>query len=203
MLGVLYLHNQIPTLTHIVHNSNNKKFAFCVGVRPAVAPAVPAPPDTLRRWTHLSGGRADSIHTATPDATRRSCLCRVWCAAVWTGRLLWTCSDFKFSVGDSPVLSGIQFTPPKRTRHRQDSFVVSGVAVWISFQDFCRPAVLVAETRSVHSDQQRSLTCIQDLLVQIKFILLDKTRHTRSSVVCSPTAMRATPYWKLVPVIKI
>jgi len=63
--------------------------------------------------------------------------------------------------------------------------------------------VLVAETRSVHSDQQRSLTCIQELLVQIKFILLDKTRHTRSSVVCSPTAIRATPYGKLVPVIKI
>ena len=26
-----------------------------------------------------------------------------------------------------------QFTPPKRTRHRQDSFVVSGVAVLNSF----------------------------------------------------------------------
>jgi len=53
---------------------------------------------------------------------------------VWIGRLLWTCSDFKFSVGDSLELSGIQFTLPKRTRHRQDSFVVSGVAVWISFK---------------------------------------------------------------------
>ena len=43
------------------------------------------PPDTLRRRTHLSGGRADSIHTARPDTTRRSCLCRVWCADVnWT-----------------------------------------------------------------------------------------------------------------------
>jgi len=29
--------------------------------------------------------RADSVHTATPDTTRRSCLCRVWCAGVnWT-----------------------------------------------------------------------------------------------------------------------
>jgi len=37
--------------------------------------------------------------------------------------------DFNFFVGDSVELSGIQFTPPKRTRHRQDSFVVSGVAV--------------------------------------------------------------------------
>ena len=33
------------------------------------------------------------------------------------------------SVGDSLELSGIQFTPPKRTRHRQDSLVVSDVAV--------------------------------------------------------------------------
>ena len=44
-----------------------------------------APPDTLRHRTHLSGGRAGSVHTATPDATRQSCLCRVWCAGVnWT-----------------------------------------------------------------------------------------------------------------------
>ena len=43
------------------------------------------------------------------------------------------CSDFKFSVGDSLELSGIQFTSPKRTRHRQDSFAVSGLAVWIGF----------------------------------------------------------------------
>ena len=33
-----------------------------------------------------SGGRtATPTHTATPDTTRRSCLCRVWCADVnWT-----------------------------------------------------------------------------------------------------------------------
>ena len=40
---------------------------FCVGVRPAVA---------LRRPTHSDAERtclADSIHTATPDTTRRSC----------------------------------------------------------------------------------------------------------------------------------
>jgi len=28
--------------------------------------------------TVLSGGRANSVHTATPDATEQSCLCRVW-----------------------------------------------------------------------------------------------------------------------------
>ena len=52
---------------------------------------------------------------------------------MWIGRLPRTCSDFKFSAGDSLELSGIQFTPPKRTRQRQDSFVMSGVRVWISF----------------------------------------------------------------------
>ena len=55
-----------------------------------------------------------------------------------TNKLIWErCSIFwltDFSVGDSLELSGIQFTPPKRTRHRQDSFVVSGVAMWISFK---------------------------------------------------------------------
>ena len=37
-----------------------------------------APPDTLRHRTHLSGGRADLVHTATPDTTKQSCLRRVW-----------------------------------------------------------------------------------------------------------------------------
>jgi len=59
-----------------------------------------------------------------PDTTRRSCLCGVLCAGV-----NWRCPGFVFSVGDSLELSGIQFALPKRTRHRQDSFVVSGVAV--------------------------------------------------------------------------
>jgi len=60
-------------------------------------------------------------------------VCVVSGVPVWIGWLLWTCSDFKFSVCDSLELSGIQFTLPKRTQHRQDSFVVSGVALWISF----------------------------------------------------------------------
>ena len=37
-------------------------------------------------------------------------------------QLLLTCTDLNFSVGDSLELSGIQFTPLKRTRHRQDRF---------------------------------------------------------------------------------
>jgi len=46
---------------------------FCVRVRPMVAPAVPAPPDTLWYWTHLSGGWVDSVYAAPPDMTRWSC----------------------------------------------------------------------------------------------------------------------------------
>ena len=34
-------------------------------------------PTQTRRRTHLSDCRADSVHTATPDATKQSCLCRV------------------------------------------------------------------------------------------------------------------------------
>ena len=41
--------------------------------------AVEHTPTATRQKTHLSGCRADSIHTATPDATKQSCLCRVWC----------------------------------------------------------------------------------------------------------------------------
>jgi len=41
----------------------DRQVRLCVGVRPAVAPAAPAPRDTLRRRTHLPGGRADLIHT--------------------------------------------------------------------------------------------------------------------------------------------
>ena len=79
-----------------------------------------------------------------PDTTRQD---RPVCVAsgvpAWTGRLLWTCSHFKFSVGDSSELSGIQFTPPKRTRNGQDSFVVSCVAVWISFYPAPRLTILI------------------------------------------------------------
>ena len=67
--------------------------------------------------------------------TKQSCLCLSG-VAVWIGQLLLTCSDFRFTVGDSLELSGIQFTPPKQTWHRQDSSVVSDVAVWIS-SDLC------------------------------------------------------------------
>ena len=50
--------------------------AFCVGVRPAVATAVPAPPDTLRSRTHLSG-RLSSYRNARHDKTVLSVSCLV------------------------------------------------------------------------------------------------------------------------------
>ena len=72
------------------------------------------------------------IHAAR-QTRQNSPVCVVSCATVWIGQLLWTCSDFTSSVGDSLEWSGIRFTPPKRTRHGQDSFVVSCVVVWIRF----------------------------------------------------------------------
>ena len=42
-----------------------------------------APPDTLRHRTHLSGGRADSVHTATPDTTKQSSLCLSGVNWIW------------------------------------------------------------------------------------------------------------------------
>jgi len=72
-----------------------------------------------------------SIYTATPDMTRQSCLS---CLVCW-----WKLDNYServqtsiFFVGDSLELSEIQFPPTKRTQNRPVSFVVSGVAVWIS-----------------------------------------------------------------------
>jgi len=99
----------------------------------------------LRRPTHFDAERtcrADLIHTATPD-TRRSCLCRVWSELDDCSERVQT-SDFLSAtvlrlsgIQITPLtdflsatvlrLSGIQITPPKRTQHRQDSYVVSGV----------------------------------------------------------------------------
>ena len=40
-----------------------------------------------RHRTHLSGGRADSIHTAIPDTIKQSYLCRVQGRILWWGKL--------------------------------------------------------------------------------------------------------------------
>ena len=104
----------------------------------------------------------------TPPAmqTRQnSAVCVVSGVAVCTGQLLLTCSDFKFSVGDSPELSTIQFTPPKLSRHRQDSLVASGVAVWISFNGM-------------------ALSCLQPLSVPGLAALWTVYLHCRRSFIC-------------------
>ena len=59
------------------------------------------------------------------NTTKRSCPCRVRCAGCELNDCCGGVQTSNFSVGDSLELSGIQFTPAKRTRHRQDSFVVS------------------------------------------------------------------------------
>ena len=48
--------------------------SFCVGVLPAVALRRRHTSTQTRYRTHLSGGRADSIHTATPGTIKQSCL---------------------------------------------------------------------------------------------------------------------------------
>ena len=69
--------------------------AFCVGVRPAVAPAVSAPPHTLRRWTHLSGAVGPTQSTAPHQTRHDGPVCVVSSESMWIGRLLWACWDFK------------------------------------------------------------------------------------------------------------
>jgi len=56
------------------------------------------------------------------------------------------------SAGDSLELSGIQFTPPNRARHRQDSFVVSGVPVWISLNYSCYLCEVSASSNRIPSE---------------------------------------------------
>jgi len=99
-------------------------------------PKSQRPPDKTRQFSLCELGleTVGSTQFTPPHQRRQDGSVRVVSGVpMWIGRLLWTCSDFKFSVGDSLELSGIHFTPPKRTRHRQDSLVVSSVVMWISF----------------------------------------------------------------------
>jgi len=86
----------------------------------------------LRRPTHSDAERTCRTVGPTqftpPQQTRRDGPVCVVSGVNWTIALN-VFSDFKFSVGDTLELSGIQLAPPKRTRHRQDNLVVSGVAV--------------------------------------------------------------------------
>ena len=90
--------------------------AFCVRVRPAVALRRPTHSDTERTCLAVE---PTHFHTSTPDTTKQSCPCRVrrggvnWTVAINVIRLQIFCRL------DSLELSGIQFTPPKRTRNRR------------------------------------------------------------------------------------
>jgi len=80
--------------------------AFCVGVRSAVAPPL--------------------------DTTRRFCLCTVSCLVYVCRfelhrRLLWTCLDFKFSVGHSFVGKPIHTSEADTTETRPFRLVFGGV----------------------------------------------------------------------------
>jgi len=97
---------------------------FCVGVRPAVAPAVPAPPDTPRDGTHLSGGRVDSIHIATSDTTVQSVSCLMY---------RYELDDCSERVQTSNFLSATALScresnSHRRGRHDTDRTVLSGLA---------------------------------------------------------------------------
>ena len=97
---------------------------FCVGVRPAVAPAVPAPPDTPRDGTHLSGGRVDSIHIATSDTTVQSVSCLMY---------RYELDDCSERVQTSNFLSATALSCREsnshcRGRHDTDRTVLSGLA---------------------------------------------------------------------------
>ena len=52
--------------------------AFCVGVRPAVALRLQTHSDA-ERTCRAVGPTQFTLPHPTPDTTRRSCLCRVWC----------------------------------------------------------------------------------------------------------------------------
>ena len=83
-----------------------------------------------RTWPMSASCNAQFTPPARHDKTVLSGSCLAWRCEV---HLLLTCLDFTFSVGYSLELSRIQFTPPRQTRHRQDCFVGSGLAMWIGY----------------------------------------------------------------------
>ena len=97
--------------------SRPEKFVLCS----AVALRSPTHSDAERTCRAVGPTQFPPPHQTRKTVLSVSCLtCRCefgdWSERVQT-------ADFQFSVGDSLELSGIQF---KRTRHRQDSFVMSG-----------------------------------------------------------------------------
>jgi len=71
-----------------------------------------------------------SLSVTPPHQTQQNCPVLVMCGGVnWTIAV-----TFKLQIfcrRQSWVVENIQFTPPRQTRHRQNCFVGSGVAVWI------------------------------------------------------------------------
>ena len=117
---------------------------YGVGVRPAVAPAVPA--CAARHTPTLNALVRRSVHTATPDATSRSCLCRVCCeldaCSNATPRIYNTLtrsnSYFKFSLS-STVLCCRKCNSHRRSGRDTDKTVLSCLA-WR-----CELALIISE----------------------------------------------------------
>jgi len=76
-----------------------------------------------------------------PHQTRDKTVLSVSCLVCRCGRLLRTSSCCKFSVGDSLELSGIQFTQPRRTRHRRDR---------LAWRCDCELAFVVVKSRQIN-----------------------------------------------------
>jgi len=102
-----------------------------LGVAACVAAATAATsrrtPTQTRHRTHRSGGRADSVHTATPDTTKKSCLCCVLlCLCVLDNCYLRVqTSNFP----SATVLSCRESNSRRRGRHDTDRTVLSCL-VW-------------------------------------------------------------------------
>ena len=136
----IYSFSLLPVFIDLV-NKAYPKFSRCRSHRPACV-----------RRSQRFGDTAIYCPIHTARQTRQDGpVCVVSGVPVWIGRLPWTRSDFIFSAGDSLELSEIQFTPPKRTRHRQDSFVVSGEAVWIGSTSNLVPERRLASVRGFWS----------------------------------------------------
>jgi len=89
---------------------------------PVVCLATPLP--TLYAITNSRNLKL--VHTATPDTTRLSCLCRVRFGGVnWipdSSRL----SPTENLKSEHVIIAIVQFRPPSQTRHRLNCLVVSG-----------------------------------------------------------------------------
>jgi len=78
------------------------------------------------------------IHTATPDTTKLSCLCRVRSGGVnWIPDNSRLCRRQKICSRNT-FRTIVQFTPAHQTQHRQDGLVVSGRQCELDITGICR-----------------------------------------------------------------